>query len=264
MVVGFGVLDGDAEEAAVEAFEVGGVADEDAVLGGQVFLEGGGASHAEVAEEDVGVGGPYLDAAQGGEAVGHALAFLHEGGQVELVFVGVAQEVVAGGDGYLVDGPGHALGLEALDEGGAGGDVAQTEAGDGELLGHGVEHDDVGKVACLGGGDEGQEGVGGVAGIEDVEDVGVSLDAAEQFLAGQDGTGGVAGIADPEEVEVGGEGGDAVQETDFVLVQAAGVGVFLEGGGEDAGMAAAEGLGGEVDGLGGAVGDEYFVGGESE
>ena len=99
-----------------------------------------------------------------------------------------------------------------------------------------------------------------IALVDDKADRGVSVDKSEQCVPVADLTRRVVRIAEPDEVGrvidgvVGEEGADAM------AVHAAGVGIFAEGRLSDVARGAAEGLCGEIDGLGGAVGDAYFCG----
>ena len=63
-IVCCGSLGSDAEVPGSEAKEVGGVADEDAMLAGKVILELGGGAVGETAEHEVGLGRCHGDAGE--------------------------------------------------------------------------------------------------------------------------------------------------------------------------------------------------------
>lgn len=141
----------------IEAGEVGGVADEDAVLAGQTILEFGCGEQVATDKHEMGVGGQGAEVGYLVQGMVQALRLDQISCHVRYCLRAIGDEPPAGLDGQGVDRPGTDKGTDAVDICGSGDNVADAQAGHGVGLGEGMNLDDVATSDGLGRRHEGLE-----------------------------------------------------------------------------------------------------------
>ena len=150
------------------------------------------------------------------------------------------QQISSGLYGQRVDRPRLSVVAQKADDGFAGCHISQPEPRNAILLGHRVEQHHVGLLHRVGIVEQRAKGIVLVGLVDHVEGI-----VGKREL--QDGARGVVGIAD--EMEFPG-----------ALAAGCGTGILAEGRLVDHRPAVAEGLGNEIDGLGGTIGHHHVVG----